>query len=136
MWPPQLRDDIFKVGEKRWQKQPPLPEGTPELLSLEGMDAAQQQAAAAAAAAAQMARAMERERAMLAASNRQRAAESAEAGAGAGVGSGSAAEGDEILLERLQELELDPALAAAVQRLREMMSARTATSAAGASTAG
>lgn len=112
-WPRLLRDEIFKTGDAKWQRQPVLPDGVEEWLRFEGIDEAEQQAAAEVEAAAQMERAMERERAMLAAFNQPAQPPPGEA------------TDEQRLMEQLAQLELDPALASAVQRLREQMSHRT-----------
>ena len=113
----ELEELIFSRGDKRWQKQNLLPEGTRPWLVYSGADA-EDEATAQARADDEMDRAMQRERAMMLASGPPTAAQAAtQAGFEAQLSA---------LLEGLDDSEeLDPVLAAAVERLRQQMQSRT-----------
>ena len=108
--PRDLRDEIFKKGELRWQKQPTLPDGVAEWVSFSA-GAGNGDVLHAEADAEAMKKALERERAMLATPNAAAATDL----------DGSA----ELALQQLEIAgELDPALASAVLRIRQMMLSR------------
>ena len=128
-WSRHLHEAIFKKGDLRWQKQPTLPEGVSEWVVFSAASSDEDlHAEAAAEAEAQMKRAMERERAMLTALHAP-----PEAAAAVSEMEGST----ELAMQQLELAgELDPALASAVQRIRQMMLSRQGTTASTASGGG